>query len=78
MWRQVRLDPTKVAREVQFSEQTLRRVVGKLREALVDAAAPLPWSSTITAANVAQHLRLILKLQQALHRTGIEHEQVRA
>ncbi len=69
---QVHLDPAKVAREVHFTQQTLRRIVGKLRQALVEAAAPLPWAPSITAANVGHHLRLIMKLQQAYQRTANE------
>ena len=62
---QVRVDAKQLAREAQFSEGAVRRIEGKLRQLLVDAAAPLPWSPSITAANVGQHLRLIMKLELA-------------
>ncbi len=66
------MDVRQLAREVQFSEGTLRHIAIKLRQALVDAAAPLPWSSSITVANVGQHLRLIMKLELATNRDRID------
>ena len=66
------MDVRQLAREVQFSEGTLRRVAIMLRQALVDAAAPLPWSSSIMAANVGQHLRLIMKLELASSRDRLD------
>ena len=59
------MDVNQLAREVHLSEGTLQRTAGKLRQALVAAAAPLPWSPSITAANVGQHLGLIMKLAMA-------------
>lgn len=55
-----------LARQVQYGVHSLRLSISALRKALVEACQALPWAAAVSPAGVAQHLRIILQLHEAL------------